>query len=1593
MTTYSSRVRTTLSGLVTLLFLLHLTIVPDALYGQSVVISEFVASNSGGLADEDGDYSDWIELHNGTSESVDLDGWSLTDDGGNLRKWTLPSVVLPPDTYLLVFASGKDRRTLGNAWDTVVRAQDAWRYRASVPPPAGWQEPAFDDSGWSTGAAPIGFGEPNLNTTVPTGTQGLFLRTTFNVTDPTQVLRGFLHISYDDGFVAYLNGAEIGSANCCSAPSAVEPGPLQSISLSTIASLLQTGENLLAIEVRNSGTNSTDLYAAPYLTLEFATPPANPRGVANEVRPLPEANLHTNFSLSKDGEYLALVDPQGRPVSAFNPFPPQLSGISYGISDGVLGYFNTPTPGAANVAAAQEMLQPPTFSMKHGFFDAPFSLLMFPETPGSTIRYTTDGTEPTAILGQIYTGPITIDRTSVIRAVATAPGAITSPSVTATYIFPNDVIRQSPTGTPPAGWPSRWGNNATDYGMDPQVVNGKEADVIESLLSIPSFSLVTNRDHLFHPQTGIYSNALGYGREWERPASVELIRPDGGEGFQINAGVRIRGGWSRNNDNPKHAFRFYFRNDYGVAKLVYPLFEDEGVDEFDVIDLRTSQNYSWSKDGDSRNTMVREVWSRDTQKAMGDPYTRSRYYHLYVNGQYWGLYQTQERAEASYGESYFGGNKEDYDVIKSAGLGGNYQIEATDGDFTAWRALWEGANQIPLLSTEEARTAQYMRLQGLNPDGTRNPAYEVLLDVDNLINYMLVIFYTGNFDAPLSGFRGNSETNNFFSMRRRGGDQGFVHFAHDNEHTLLPEDNRYTNRTGPYPGGSLFEYSNPQWIHQQLMASGEYRLRFADRAHEHLFNDGALTTQKALERLDERAAQVAPALLAESARWGDSRSSQPFGLSHWQNEVNRLRNSIFPPRNAQIVSQLRATTRYIDGNPSRGTTSAPLYPSVVAPNFNSNGGEVAANFGLQISAPAGEIYYTLDGSDPRLIGGGVSPAASAYTGTITLEQTTTVKARARTDAGWSALMEASFRPGSVGPTKSRLTITEINYHPADATAEELASGVGDNEDFEFIEILNTADAPVDLEGIRFTDGITYTFGSMMLEPGERVVLAGVPDALAVRYGAIDNVVGPYQGNLSNAGERLTLTAPDGSVLASLEFDDAHPWPARADGVGSTLELVSLDADVADPRSWRASFDYLGSPGSAGSSGGPGIVFNEVMPNAEDPLVDAIELHNPGDTDADISGWLLSDSRDFTGFRLPAGTVVPAGGYLVLEEGDFNPPDDSTGFTLNATRGESLWLIETNTTGRLLRFSDEAFVPAARVDESYGRLPDGTGNFFPMQQRTFGATNGSPRVGPVVIREFMYEPPGNNENLEYIELYNAGTETEDLWHWSIADGVDFSFPSALPLAPGSSVVVVGFNPNLEPEKGLAFREAYWHLRHVPLVGPWTGRLDNEGESIVLYRAEDPSPSNPSFYPQVIEDRVTYASIEPWPTDAAGQGAALRRVEPLAFPDDPASWTGAIRPVDAEEGPQLPEREFALLPPYPNPVTESATIVLQLRDPQHVRLEVYDVLGRRVMQLHNGMLDGARDHRFEIRTAALASGLYLVRAIGERLEDTKSVTIVR
>jgi len=649
--------------------------------------------------------------------------------------------------------------------------------------------------------------------------------------------------------------------------------------------------------------------------------------------------------------------------------------------------------------AALERTPRVVFSHPHGIQDEPFELELTSPLEGAVIRYTLDCSDPAESSSLIFKDTLEIDRSTVVRARAFAEGYTAGFTETRTYLFLGDVVSQSRDGLPPAGGYYRWGRNRVDYGMDSAVTMDPvyRKTIISDLQAIPSVSLVVDPAELFSSDTGIYANATRQGRENERPGSFELLPAEGIPGFDINCGVRIRGGFSRTPENPKHAFRLFFRKLYGKGKLKYPFFGSAASQEFDNVDMRCSQNYSWNMGGDSKGLFLRDQFSRDLQLALGRPAVRGDYYHLYLNGQYWGLYNSCERPEASFASSYFGGVKEDYDVVKvDSGRGNSYTITATDGDLEAWRRLHELAGA----GLEEP--AAYQRIQGRNPDGSANAEYENLLDVEGLIDYMLVILYGGNLDAPISRFAGNRIGNNWHGIRNRDGSHGFRFFIWDAEHTLLDV---LEDRTGPFPAGDDFERSNPQWLWQQCLANAEFRRLVADRAYSLLSPGGILSPQKTRTAFLERMKQIEQAVVCESARWGDlgNRRRGFLGIfgggnsgprtrdDDWRREANRILNDFLPLRSGVVLSQL-----WRQG----------LMPDITPPRYS-----LSTDGQLELSAPRGRIYYCLGGQDPRGVEEEVSPSARPYESPLELKANLPVRMRVRYKGEWSVLVE--HRSGSL----------------------------------------------------------------------------------------------------------------------------------------------------------------------------------------------------------------------------------------------------------------------------------------------------------------------------------------------------------------------------------------------------------------------------------------------------------------------------------------------------------------------------------------------------------------------------------------------------
>lgn len=931
---------------------------PAIAVGQ-LSITEFVADNDGSYLDSDGEASDWIELSNSGASAVSTDGLYLTDNASDLTQWMLPDVTIPAGGYLIIFASGKDRKdpqgdlhtnfslsargeylalidtdgitplsqfasefpkqffgvAYGTGTNSVTESKTLVPWPATgtwTVPPAdledSWRLTGFDDSGWNSAQTGIGYGYSFPNFIGAGGNtisemRGIaasaYLRIAFEVDNPAEVVEMTLELFYEDGFAAYLNGELVASANL--------PDLLAFDSISTerreiregdamesfpldFAGKLRSGENILAFQMLNDSTGSSDVLLIPKLSAE-----------------------------TRD--------------------------LSGGV---IVGYLVAPTPGAPNAGIESSgYVRDTTFDVDRGFFEAPFDVTIGSATPGATIIYTTDGSNPTLLNGTQVTSAnetsppsalVEVTTSTVLRAAAFKAGFRASNVDTQTYLFLDDVLNQpaQPPGYP-LPWRSRNGSTIPgDFQMDPDIVGSvySREELKESLRDLPTISIVTDVANLFDQQTGIQVNPQDAGAASERRVSLEMIDFADGSPIQVDAGMRMNGNASRNPNRGKHNFRLAFRNEYGAGKLRFPLFgSDAPTETFNQIILRGGNGNSWvhpSAAVRQYGMYIRDQWFRDARFAMGYPEALQNEVHVYFNGLYFGMHHLFERIEEEWTAERFGGEEDDWEGFRI--VGGN-RIEVINGTpaevnsqmLDSWRAVLDAAEAGNLAAVEE------------------------YLDMDSFIDYLVLNFHAGNTDW---------DQNNVRAMRRVNPPGKYMFFCHDAERAGLNGLSTGNLNINSITHSRSGTEHRPTSINAWLTDNPEYALRFADRAYKHMFNDGALTPENGAAQWDARAQGIRLAMKAESARWGDHADSNPRTLVDFDRGLQREYNTWFPRRTPISISQFRA---------------AGLYPEIDPPVFSQHGGKVSAGSGLLITNDTGDIYYTVDGSDPRLAGGGIHP--------------------------------------------------------------------------------------------------------------------------------------------------------------------------------------------------------------------------------------------------------------------------------------------------------------------------------------------------------------------------------------------------------------------------------------------------------------------------------------------------------------------------------------------------------------------------------------------------------------------------------------------
>ena len=476
-------------------------------------------------------------------------------------------------------------------------------------------------------------------------------------------------------------------------------------------------------------------------------------------------------------------------------------------------------------------------------------------------------------------------------------------------------------------------------------------------------------------------------------------------------------------------------------------------------------------------------------------------------------------------------------------------------------------------------------------------------------------------------------------------------------------------------------------------------------------------------------------------------------------------------------------------------------------------------------------------------------------------------------------------PAGPSSRRSGLVITEIMYHPTNRP---------DGRNLEFIEIYNSNPWSEDLGGHRLTGSADYTFppGTVISAMGYRVV-AAIPADVQTVYGTA-GVLGPFTNNtpgnatnvLDNGGGTVRLRDELNSVLLEATYDDEAPWPVAADGAGHSLVLARPSYGEANPKAWAASERPGGSPGAYDPptfNALRPVRINEFLAHTDLPAVDFIEIFNYSASPVDVSGCFLTDDPATNKFRLPTGSVLPAMGFLSFDA-------TQLGFAL-AAEGEVI----------LLRHPDGSrVVDAVRFDAqengvSMGRVPDGGREFQRLLRPTPGTNNAPQRVSDVVLNEIMYHPVSEDDEEEFVELFNRGTNTVDLSRWRLRGGISFNVPAGTALPAGGYLVIAANRTNLlATHPGLAPSMT---------LGNFSGKLGNGGDTVRLEMPDDLATTNAAGQwvtnqIHITVDAVEYSTGGRWGNWADGGGSSLERVDPHAPAQFASNWADSDETAKAD-----------------------------------------------------------------------------------------------
>ncbi len=893
-----------------------------------------------------------------------------------------------------------------------------------------------------------------------------------------------------------------------------------------------------------------------------------------------DTEFHTIFSINDASEYLALVNADGEVVSEYQDYPRQVAQASYGETDGVRGFFDRPTPGTANDVPLNTPAGKVEFSQAGQTFSGSLTIELSCPTEGARIRYTTDGSEPVESLfktSDLYAGPIEVTRTMRLRA------------------------RGFLTGSP-----------AGDISSESYLKIGADIQGFSSnlpLVFLDSFGRNIDGETRVNRYYPVSTAFIEIDPESGRAGSLDPVQEGG------HAGMHVRG--ESSSGFPKKQYRLEMWNEWDEDRDIEPFGMPEESDWIihapysDKTLMRNYLSYKWFGDMGHYTVRTRFMELFFNYQAADTEMTMADYRGVYILME--NIKRGGDRVDIARLEPWHNAQPEitggyifRKDKAPRAGVV-IHTVSTSGGESQTWQIVEPGSpsdQQKTWLRDYLQSAASTLHGAGFSDPET---GYAKFFDIPSMIDEHILVELTKNID----GYR----LSNYYFIDRGGKITGGP--AWDYNLSLGNAD--YLN--GWIPEGWYYQLvgGGDYPYYRRLFQDPEFALRYADRWYQ--LRRGMFSTASLMNDIDDTVALIDEAQQRNFEKW------PRLGVYDWPNAPGEAQRDTYEKQITFMKDWLEDRVNWMDRQFEK--------PVV----FSSPGGVVEDGLVLTMSTGGlfdqrpGTIYYTLDGTDPRLFGGEVSSTAQALpTEGIVLNGPAYVRARLlRTNGAWSALNESLFVAG-IPASSENLVISEIMYHPAEPSEEEIAAGFADKNEFEFLELLNVSNSPIALSGLQFTRGVAFDFsqGSIQsLAPGARALVVRNPEAFALRYGQGLPVVGSFRqedgsGRLSNSGETLGLISEFTGTVAEFAFSDDQGagWPAEADGDGYSLVLRLEEAggDFANPETWTRSSAIGGSPGGPEGSSFPGSTlagWKTSVFTASDLANDAISGDN---ADADNDGF-------------------------------------------------------------------------------------------------------------------------------------------------------------------------------------------------------------------------------------------------------------------------------------------------------------------------------------------------------------------------------------